>query len=63
MKKEIRVWETTESVSIFESDVDGTYRIVWHRTEGPVEEFHVTPGDDETVEEAVRKDLRNRLGP
>ena len=63
MQKEIRVWETTETVTILASDTDGSYRITWHRTDGPVEEFHITPADDETVEEAIKKDLRNRLGP
>ena len=63
MKKEIRVRETVETVSIFASDNDGTYRIVWHRTEGPTEEFHVTPAEGEMVEEAVRRDLKARMGP
>lgn len=63
MQKEIRVWETTETVTILASETEGTYRIMWHRTDGPVEEFHVTPVEDETVEDAIAKDLRNRLGP
>jgi len=62
MQKQIKVWETTETVTIIGSDTEGTYRVVWHRTEGPVE-FLVTPDADESVEEAVAKDLRNRLGP
>ena len=63
MRKEIRVWETTETVTILSSDTEGTYRIIWHRTDGPVEEFHVTPNENESVEDAVAQDLRNRLGP
>lgn len=63
MKKEIQVWERTETVTILATGTDGTYRIMWHRTDGPAEEFHVTPGEDETVEDAIRNDLRNRLGP
>lgn len=63
MKKKIRVWETTETVTIRSSEAEGTYRIIWHRTDGPAEEFDLTPGEDESVEEAVAKDLRNRLGP
>ena len=63
MKKQIRVLKSTETVSIYASDTEGTYRVVWHRTEGPAEEFTVTPGQDEEVEEAVRRDLKNRLGP
>ena len=63
MKKKIRVRETEETVSILASDTDGSYRIIWHRVEGPEEEFLVTPKEDETVEEAVEQDLINRLGP
>lgn len=63
MKQEIRVWQTTETVTILASDAEGTYRILWHRTEGPVEEFLVTPKEDEAVEDAVAQDLKNRLGP
>jgi hypothetical protein len=63
MQKEIRVWETTETVTIYSSDRDGTYRIIWHRTDGPHEEFTVTPEGEDTVEEAVAKDLRGRMGP
>jgi hypothetical protein len=63
MKKKIQVWEATETVSIFTSDQDGSYRIIWHRTDGPHEEFVVTPEGDDTVEEAVAKDLRGRMGP
>jgi hypothetical protein len=63
MKKKIQVWETVETVSILAGDTDGTYRIIWHRIEGPEEEFLVTPAEDESVEEAVEQDLKNRLGP
>jgi hypothetical protein len=64
MKKQIKVWETTEVVTILESDSEGTFRVIWHRSEsGPDEEFHVTPAEDESVEDAVAKDLRARLGP
>jgi len=63
-KKKVKVWETTETVTIFSSSEEGTYRIVWHRTDGmPEEEFHVTPAEGDTVEEAVAEDLRSRLGP
>lgn len=63
MQKEIKVWETTETVTILASGEEGTYRVIWHRTDGGEEEFHVTPGEDDTVEEAIAEDLRNRLGP
>ena len=63
MQREIRVWETTETVTILSSESEGVYRIIWHRTDGPVEEFHVSPSEDESVEEAIRRDLRDRLGP
>jgi hypothetical protein len=63
MRKEIRVWETTETVTILSSSEEGTYRVIWHRTDGPEEEFHVTPTESDTVEEAITKDLQRRLGP
>ncbi|HMB73559.1 MAG TPA: hypothetical protein VKQ06_08310 [Gammaproteobacteria bacterium] len=63
MQKKIRVWETTETVTIVSSDPDGSYRVVWHRTDGPHEEFTVTPEGEEAVEDAVAKDLRGRMGP
>ena len=63
MQKKIRVWETTETVTILASDQEGSYRVTWHRTDGPHEEFIVTPEGDEPVEEAVAKDLRSRMGP
>lgn len=63
MQKKIRVWETTETVTILSSDQAGTYRIIWHRTDGPHEEFIVTPEGEDSVEEAVAKDLRGRMGP
>ena len=63
MKKEIKVWETIETVTILSSDEDGVYRVIWHRTEGPAEEFHVKPTEDEKIEDAVAKDLRTRMGP
>lgn len=62
-KKQIRVSQTFETVTIVASDATGTYRVVWHRTDGPHEEFEVTPGEDESVDEAVARDLRARLGP
>jgi hypothetical protein len=62
-KKRIRVLETFETVTITASDASGTYRITWHRTDGPYEEFEVTPGEDESVEDAVAQDLKARLGP
>ena len=63
MQKKIKVWETTETVSILASDQNGVFRIIWHRTDGPHEEFLVTPTDEDSVEEAVAKDLRSRMGP
>jgi hypothetical protein len=64
MQKQIKVWKTTEIVTILSSTEAGTYRIIWHRTDGePHVEFHVTPEQDESVEDAVAKDLRARLGP
>ena len=63
MQKKIRVWETTETVTIVSSDSDGSYRVVWHRTDGPHEEFTVTPEGEEAVEDAIAKDLRGRMGP
>lgn len=64
MKREIKVWESIEVVTILSSDIEGTYRIIWHRSGSePDEEFHVTPGEGDSVEEAVAEDLRGRLGP
>jgi hypothetical protein len=64
MRREIRVYERTETVTIVSADVEGTYRVTWHRSDGePDEEFHVTPAEGDSVEEAVRKDLHARLGP
>jgi hypothetical protein len=64
MQKKIKVWETIETVTIRSSNETGTYQIIWHRIDGePHEEFHVTPEQDESVEDAVAKDLRARLGP
>ena len=63
MKKEIKVWETVETVTILSSDEAGVYRVIWHRTEGPAEEFEVTPSEGERVEEAIAKDLKTRMGP
>ncbi len=63
MQKQIRVWETTETVTIYTGDEEGSYRIVWHRTDGPHEEFTVTPESEDKVEEAIAEDLRERMGP
>jgi len=63
VQKKIRVWETIETVTILTGDSAGSYRIIWHRIDGPEEEFHVTPSEGDTVEDAVRNDLRNRMGP
>ena len=63
MKKEILVWKSTETVTILSSEKEGTHRVIWHRTDGGEEEFHVTPTEGDTVEEAVAKDLRQRMGP
>jgi hypothetical protein len=63
MQKEIKVWETIETVTILSSDQEGVYRVIWHRSSGPKEEFHVTPAEGDTVEEAIAKDLRSRMGP
>jgi hypothetical protein len=64
MKRHIKVWETTEIVTIRSGSVEGTYTVIWHRIDGePDEEFHVTPEQGDSVEEAVAKDLRGRLGP
>jgi len=63
MKKQIRVWETIETVTVVSSDEDGSYRVTWHRTDGPHEEFIVTPEGEDSVEEAIAKDLRGRMGP
>jgi hypothetical protein len=64
VKRKIKVWETTEVVTILASDEEGTYRIIWHRSEGEAdEEFDVTPGPGDSVEDAVAKDLQARLGP
>lgn len=64
MRRHIKVLETTEIVTILSGDEEGIYRIIWHRAGGmPEEEFHVKPGEDETVEEAVAEDLKDRLGP
>jgi hypothetical protein len=62
-KKRIKVRQTFETVTIAASDATGTYRVTWHRTDGPHEEFEVTPGDEESVDEAVARDLQARLGP
>lgn len=64
MKKQIKVWETTETVTISSAGPEGTYKVIWHRTDGGAdEEFHVRPSEGEAVEDAVRKDLQARLGP
>ena len=63
MRKEIVVWETTEIVTVNPSGVEGTYRVIWHRADGPDEEFEVTPAAGDSVDEAVEKDLKSRLGP
>lgn len=64
MQKRIKVRETYEEiVTIQTSDAAGTYRVTWHRIDGPHEEFEVTPTDDETVDEAVARDLKARLWP
>ena len=64
MHRRIRVRETTETVTILSSTDEGTYRIIWHRSDGePEEEFLLTPDDGDTVEDAVAKDLKRRLGP
>ena len=63
MKKQIKVWETVETVTILSGDQAGVYRVIWHRTEGPAEEFEVTPAEGDTVEEAIAKDMRTRMGP
>jgi hypothetical protein len=64
VKKKIKVWETTEIVTILASHREGIYRVIWHRSDGEAdEEFDVTPGPGDSVEEAVAKDLRARLGP
>lgn len=64
MQRQIRVRETIETVTILSSSEDGTYRIIWHRSDGePEVEFELTPDGDEAVEDAVAKDLKRRLGP
>ena len=63
MQKKIKVWETVETVTIVASSDDGVYRVIWHRAEGPEEEFEITPAQGDTVEEAIAKDLRSRMGP
>lgn len=63
MQREIKVWETVETVTIISSDQGGSYRVIWHRVEGPAEEFEVTPEEGDTVEEAIARDLRTRMGP
>ncbi|NNC64828.1 MAG: hypothetical protein HKN84_08600 [Gammaproteobacteria bacterium] len=63
MERKIKVWETVETVTVLSSDRTGVYRVVWHRTEGPAEEFDVTPAEGDTVEEAIAKDLKTRMGP
>jgi hypothetical protein len=63
MQQEIKVWETVETVTIVSSDKTGVYRVIWHRAEGPAEEFEVTAAGEHTVEEAIAKDLRARMGP
>jgi hypothetical protein len=64
MRRQIRVFETTETITVVASDSDGVYKIVWHRTDGmPDEEFHVTADAEEQVDEAVAEDLKRRLGP
>ena len=63
MQREIKVWETVETVTILASDQEGVYRVIWHRTEGPAEEFDISPREGDTVEEAIAKDLRTRMGP
>lgn len=63
MQREIKVWETVETVTILSSGQGGVYRVIWHRTEGPAEEFEVTPEEGDTVEEAIAKDLKTRMGP
>ena len=63
IKKRVKVYQTFETVTITASDATGTYRVTWHRTNGPHEEFDVTPGEEESVDEAVARDLRARLGP
>jgi len=64
MQKRIKVSETYEEpVTIEVSDSTGTYRVAWHRTDGPHEEFEVSPSENETVDEAIARDLKARLGP
>lgn len=62
-QKRIKVYQTFETVTVAASDATGTYRVTWHRTDGPHEEFDVTPGADESVDDAVARDLQTRLGP
>jgi len=63
MQKEIKIWETYETVTILASDQEGVYRVIWHRSDGPPEKLLVTPKGGDTVEEAITKDLRARMGP
>ena len=63
MQRKIKVWETIETVTILAGDQEGVYRITWHRTDGPAEEFDVRAADEATVEEAIRQDLKSRMGP
>lgn len=64
MRRQIKVWETTETVTVVATDSEGTYKVIWHRRDGlPDEEFHVTSDSDEAVDEAVAEDLKRRLGP
>ena len=63
MKREIKVWETIETVTILSSGQEGVYRVIWHRSEGPQQEFQVTPAAGDAVEDAIAKDLRSRMGP
>jgi hypothetical protein len=63
VRKQIKVWETTEIVTVLASDDETTYRVIWHRSDGEDEEFDVTPDPGDSVDDAIAKDLRARLGP
>jgi hypothetical protein len=63
MQRKIKVWKTVETVTISSRDPQGAYRVVWHRSEGPEEEFQVTLGEGDTIEDVIAKDLRARMGP
>ena len=60
MRKAILVFGRLEAVTIRLAPTPGKHRVTWHPSDGgPDEYFEVTAGDD-TVEQAVAKELCKR---